>query len=127
MFNGTKIKIGEEEFIIPPISLGMLRNGLAEKFKEHDEVVANGADLFTLMPLRGEIILAAAQRNHPNLTEEKLFSYLDMRNIGPLWLSVLGASGFNSGEVQAATEATSGISGPSIAASPLPTAGPTPK
>lgn len=104
MFSGTKIKIGEEEFVIPPISLGQLRNGVLDLLQKHDELVAGGKP-FEAMDVRGQIILAALQRNYPDFTEKKLLDYLDAGNIGPLWLHVLGISGFSpSGEAQAATQ-----------------------
>lgn len=117
MFGGTKIKINEEEFIVPPLSLGQLRNGAMTKLREHDELVAAGKT-FEATVVRGDIILEALRRNYPDFEEKKLFDWLDMANTSDLWLSVLGASGFMPGEDQAAeTEAkANGISSPSIAA-----------
>jgi hypothetical protein len=124
MYRGTKITIGDEEFIVPPISLGQLRNGMLARLKEHDQLVNDGK-LFETVELRGQIILEALRRNYPDFPEEKLLSFLDMGNTAPIWLSILGASGLNQGEAQAVRAI--GTSGPSTEASPQPTGGPTPK
>lgn len=105
MFAGTKITIEGEDFVVPALSLGQLRNGLLTKLREHDEIVDDPAKFFSLIDLRGQIILEALRRNYPDFDEARLFGWLDMSNIGPLWLSVLGQSGFTSGEVQAAQTA----------------------
>ena len=105
MFAGTKIKIGEEEFVIPPLSLGQLRNGAMTKLQEHDILVAEGKT-FEAMTIRGDIILAALQRNYPDFDGAKLFAWLDLSNINGIWLNVLGASGFTPGETQAVETAT---------------------
>lgn len=104
------MRIGEEEYTIPPISLGQLRNGTLPLLKKHDELVAGG-ETFEAMLIRGEVLLSALRRNYPDFPEEKLFAYLDMGNTGRLWLEILGASGFTQGEAQAA--GTDGISGTS--------------
>jgi hypothetical protein len=123
MFPGTHVRIGDEEFVIPPISLGQLRGGLLAKLQQHDALIAEGK-VFETMEIRGDVILAALRRNYPDFPEEKLFSHLDMGNTGPIWLAILGASGFNPGEVVAAgpTNGTGTLS-PSTEVSPLPTAG----
>jgi hypothetical protein len=123
MYNGITIRIGEEDYIVPPISLGQLRNGLLAKMQEHDRLISDNK-AFEAMNLRGEIILAAIRRNYPDFPEQKLYDYLDLGNSGPVWLGILGASGFM-GEARAATAtATVGTSSPSTEASPQPTAGP---
>lgn len=104
-FGGTPIKIGDEEYIVPALSLGQLRNGMLKKLQEHDALVAEGK-IFDTLTLRGEVILEALRRNYPDFPEEKLFDHLDMANTGQVWLAVLGASGFNLGEAQARAPAT---------------------
>lgn len=103
MFAGTPLKIGEEEFIVPPLSLGQLRNGMLAKLQEHDKLLAENK-IFEAVALRGEVILAALRRNYPDFSEEKLMAHLDVGNTGPVWLFVLTGSGFApTGETQAGT------------------------
>ena len=114
MFAGTKVRIGEEEYTIPPISLGQLRNGTMALLKQHDELVAGG-NTFEAMLIRGEVLLSALRRNYPDFAEDKLYDFLDMDNTGRLWLNILGASGFTQGEATAA-ERNSGTSDQSTGA-----------
>lgn len=128
MFAGTSVTINGTIYIVPAISLGQLRNGVLTKLKDHDLLVA-AEKTFDAMILRGEIILEALQRNYPDFEPEVLWNWLDMSNTGPLWLSILGASGFAPGETEAVTAAKTidGTLSPSTEASPQPTAGLTEK
>ena len=108
MFQGVTCRIGDNEYVVPALSLGQLRSGLLDKLKEHDQLVADGK-LFDTMTLRGEIILAALRRNYPNLEENVVWDSLDMSNTGPVWLAVLGASGFTEQTTQ--TEVASKANG----------------
>ncbi len=107
MFPGHKIKIDDEELVIPALSLGQLRGGVIQTLEEHDKLLAEGKT-FDVTLKRGEIILEALRRNYPNYPAEKLFNFLDMQNTREIWLVVLGASGFNMGETPAATTEVSG-------------------
>ena len=124
MYSGKEIVIEGEKYILPPISLGQLRNGLIAKFTEHDKLAADGK-LWEFTALRGEIILAALRRNYPDFPEDKLMGFLDVSNIGPLWLHTLGVSGLLPGEEKAAIVAEPGTSSPSTDLSPPLTDGPT--
>ena len=97
MFPGIRTKIGDEEYTIPAITLGQLRSGTLALLQEHDKLIAD-SKIFEAMEIRGQVILAALRRNYPDFPEDKLFNHLDMQNNGPIWLSILGVSGFNSGE-----------------------------
>lgn len=102
-FPGVPLKVGDETLIVPALSLGQLRNGMLAKLQEHDKLIAEGR-AFDSLAVRGEIILAAIRRNYPDYDEQELFDHLDMSNTAPIWLAVLGASGFNVGERTAGTE-----------------------
>ena len=103
MFAGTKVIIKGAVYVIPPISLGQLRNGTLPLLQQHDTLIADGKT-FEAMEIRGQVILSALRRNYPEFPESDLFDYLDLQNTGPLWLTILGASGFVPGETQAAVE-----------------------
>ena len=115
MFPGTKITIDGEDFIVPALSLGQLRNGVLKQLEAHDATLAEGK-AFDAAAMRGDIILMALRRNYPDFPAEKLLDFLDMANTGPLWLVVLGASGFSPGETAAAVDQARGISAPSTEA-----------
>jgi hypothetical protein len=102
VYSGKEIKIEGETYTLPPISLGQLRGGLTEKFKLHDELVTDGK-YWEYMALRGEIIFSALRRNYPDFSEEKFMNFIDLSNVTPLWLCILGASGLMPGETLAVT------------------------
>lgn len=101
MFAGTEFTIGGEKFVVPTLSLGQLRQGLIEKLRLHDELVAAGKAIEAL-DIRGQVILAAIRRNYPDFAEAKIWENLDMANVHEIWLAVLGMSGLQQGEAAAA-------------------------
>lgn len=107
MFAGRKIKIGAEEYTVPPLSLGQLRNGTLKLLQDHDALVAEGKP-WEAMNIRGEVILSALKRNYPDIDEKMLFDWLDVGNSGEIWLTVLGMSGFMPGEAEAVKTAETG-------------------
>lgn len=110
MFPGIEITINGENFTLPALSLGQLRNGALKLLQEHDALIAAGK-FYEAVALRGDVIHTALTRNYPSFAKERLFSWLDLENSAPLWLAVLGASGFKPGEVVAAAEVKPAESG----------------
>jgi hypothetical protein len=117
LFPGTKLTIEGETFIVPALSLGQLRNGVLAKLQEHDKLLSDGK-FFESYLIRGEVIVEALKRNYPTIDEAKIMDGLDLQNLGPVWLNVLGSSGFTPGEGVAAETAAiaPGTSDPSTAA-----------
>lgn len=128
MIPGKKVNLGGEEYIVPPLSLGQLRNGVAEKMELHDRLVHESTNMNVddadaikkrreAQFLRGEIIAEALRRNYPDLTNDHLFDILDLGNWPNVWNLILGGSGFL-GEGQVAEPAAQpGTSDPSTAES----------
>lgn len=86
---GIEIDLGGEEFVVPPLNFKALR--------AHMETISG---ITTGVPLSSEqidksvaIILAAMQRNYPDMTEAELEERLDMANIKIILPAILGASG----------------------------------
>lgn len=101
MFNGVKAKFGDKEVVIPPLSLGQLRNGALELLKKHDELVEKNQFMESAL-IRGEVIALALTRNYPEMTVDLVFENLDLSNVNELWRTVIGLSGFSPGEKEAA-------------------------
>ena len=97
MFNGVKAKFGDKEVVIPPLSLGQLRNGALELLKKHDELVEKNQFMESAL-IRGEVIALALTRNYPEMTVDLVFENLDLSNVNELWRTVIGLSGFSPGE-----------------------------
>ncbi len=112
---GAKVVLSGREFIIPPITLGMLRGGLAEKLRAHDKMLEDGNGGLDLLFLREEIVIAALRRNYPTdeLPDADLAALLDMRNTHEAWLAAVGISGFSPGEAEPAAAGASSQSTPS--------------
>ena len=120
MFIGNDHKIGDKTYTIPALSLGQLRNGALAKMEKHDQLLSEGKT-FDAMAIRGEVVVEAIRRNYPDVDADEVMNALDLRNITPIWMTVLGASGFlepadgKKVEAMAAPE-QSGTLNPSIAA-----------
>ena len=123
MIPGTTVNLGGTDYLLPPLSLGQLRNGVLALMKRHDELIASedGSERWEACCIRGEIVGHALKRNYPDLTDEQVMELLDTKTTNDAWLIVLGASGFPQQEVAGA--ALPGTSDPSIAPSPESTAG----
>lgn len=107
MIPGKDVVIGDKTYTLPPLSLGQLRNGMMEKLRAHDALLAEdppkGWEAFVA---KGEIILAALRRNYPDLKAEELDDLIDLGNVMDLWSTVLGLTGFMPGEALATREPT---------------------
>jgi hypothetical protein len=125
MIPGLKMMVGDRELTVPAISLGMLRTGLLDKIRQHDEMFERGEDQWKLFDLRGEIIIATLRRNYSEaeLSDEIIWNLLDLGNILQIWTAILGRSGFTPGEAEPGTTRPNGISDQFTNPSPPPTDG----
>ncbi len=84
---GVKVKIGGEEFVVPPLNLKSLRN--------MQDRLANFKGGFD--PASTEIVIDAAHaallRNYPEITKEWLEENLDVANMQDVMESVMDSSG----------------------------------
>jgi hypothetical protein len=92
LIEGVEIKLGAETYTVPALSIGQVRR-LLPKIKAMRSV-ANPLDIDdeqwrTML----EIILAALQRNYPNVTSEMLEDIVDARNMRQLFPAIMGQSG----------------------------------
>lgn len=95
-FEGFAARLGDKEFIIPPLAWRQLRSltpVLLRLFtgayqETFDEQMLN--DYLT-------VIHAAIARNYSDFTKEDLEEVLDLGNVGKIFLQILGASGFSQG------------------------------
>lgn len=90
--------IGDEEYIIPALSLGQIKRFLKKIEQMQEGVNQGGVENFDTI---SQIIHAALSRNYPALTIEDLDEMLDMSNLMTIFNAVLGASGFAQGELLA--------------------------
>lgn len=133
---GKAVNLGGRDFILPPLSMGQLRNGMAEKMERHDRLVEESikdeeeekraearAKRREAQTLRVEIIAEALRRNYPDLTDDMAFDLVDLGNWPNAWNIILGGSGFQMGEEPAADQLPTGTSATFIEPSLEPLAG----
>jgi hypothetical protein len=90
MFKGTKVELGGEEYLIPPLSLAKLEE-LEEQFQALGEPSPTLRErLHKLMP----ILLASFQRNYPEMTEAALRNLLDLPSLDLVMDAILRSNGF---------------------------------
>lgn len=96
-FEGVSVKMGEEDFIVPPLNFSRLKKltPLIEELgamKIGEPITAKQADAIIT------VIHSALSRNYPHLTIENVEEMIDLGNVGPIIQAVMGVSGFSSGE-----------------------------
>ena len=106
-FRGTTIKLGEQDYVLPALSLGQLRTGILETLQKHDELIIAGK-FYEAINVRAEVIHAALTRNYPDMPLSLVEDSLDLNDSTDIWRIVLGGSGFVAGEPIAATTEKSG-------------------
>lgn len=90
MFKGESLQLGEQEYVIPPLSLEKLEE-LEDRFHALSAPAAGFSErLQQLMP----ILLASFQRNYPEITEAELRSQLDLPSLNQLLQIIMAANGF---------------------------------
>jgi hypothetical protein len=90
MFKGTTLELGDQEYVIPPLSLEKLEE-LEPRFHALGTPTGSFSErLKQLMP----ILLASFQRNYPEITEAQLRSQLDLPALNQLLQIIMTANGF---------------------------------
>lgn len=90
MFKGETLQLGDQEYVIPPLSLEKLEE-LEGRFHALSTPAAGFSErLQQLMP----ILLASFQRNYPEITEAELRSQLDLPSLNQLLQIIMAANGF---------------------------------
>lgn len=90
-YDGILVRLGGQELIVPSLSVGQARALWPEILDLDKGVTAQN------MPQKHEqslkIILAAVNRNYPEINREQLEEWVDLGNIRKLLLIVAGQSG----------------------------------
>lgn len=95
MIDGKILKIGEKEYIVPPMNFKTLKKVLP-KVSSWDKTDFKGPEAtMDIISKFSEIILLALQRNYPDLTLDELEEHLTMKEINPIVEIVLEVSGLS--------------------------------
>src|SRR5436305_14161744 len=93
MIPGVAVAMGGHDWVVPPLTLGQLRR-LMPKVRELTEIGASMGE--AQIAVLVEIVMAALQRNYPNLTADEVENLLDLGNAGAVLNAVLTGSGLKS-------------------------------
>lgn len=97
MIDGIKLKLGETEYIVPPLNLKALRRlmGKLQGLGALQSGTMPSEDQVTIIT---DVVHAALLRNYPDITPDVVEECLDTSNMHQALLAVLHASGFEKKE-----------------------------
>ncbi|HEV2303327.1 MAG TPA: hypothetical protein VGR91_17305 [Stellaceae bacterium] len=118
MIPGTAIAMGGREWIVPPLTLGQLRQLLPKLRRLSAVGAAMGEDEIGVL---GEIVTAAMSRNYPEITAATVEELIDLGNAREVLAAILEGSGLRR-QANSPGEAAAGrpIGEASTASSPPP-------
>lgn len=106
-FEGEKLKLGDKEYVIPPLTWRRIRELLPVLGRIKISPV--GLEITgEMLDDYATVILAALNRNYPDMTRESLEDVLDLGNAPQIFLAIMGMSGLIRGEMMP------GMASPSI-------------
>ena len=103
-FEGVKLRIGRQDYIVPALSMKQL--------KQHEKTISEtqkslggkltSADVEKMVG----VIHAAVSRNYPDVTIDQLMDAIDLRSLPKIFPAVMGISGLEAKEAgESAAEA----------------------
>lgn len=93
---GTWIAIGVQEYKVPPLAFGAIRE-LQERIAGMADLQRGGVPTAEQMATVIDVVAAAIRRNYPALTAADLNEMIDLGNYEAVLAAVLGGSGFTRG------------------------------
>ncbi len=99
-FEGVKVRLGDRDYIIPPLNLGSIKR-LREDINVLSAVRVGEMMTDEQIDSAVRIFHAALSRNYPDITIEEVEEAVDLGNIATVTKAMMKASGFDSGETQA--------------------------
>jgi len=116
MLDGQKLKLGETEYVVPPLNLKAMRRLLPAISKLKPVGLPSDEDISTIV----EVVRSALVRNYPDITLETVEEGIDMGNLAAALGVVLGQSGLAQGNAAAAMMSLSIGASSTGTSSPLP-------
>ncbi|OGW51751.1 MAG: hypothetical protein A2Y81_12740 [Nitrospirae bacterium RBG_13_43_8] len=89
MIDGTKLKIGDKEFVVSALNFKQVRE-LRPLFKKLQDLQGGENVDSEQLDAMIEIVHQGLQRNYPDITKEELEENLDMQNIQGIINAVTG-------------------------------------
>jgi hypothetical protein len=97
MIDGQKIRMGGQEWTVPPLTLGQMKR-LAPKLALLAQAGAPSAMTAEQIDAIAETVAVALSRNYPEMTSENVLDLLDGGNTVAVYAAVLTGSGLRLGE-----------------------------
>lgn len=90
MIDGVQIRIGGEDYVIPPLNFKQLK-ALKSKldFKTEPGALISDEQMDAMI----EVIHAAMSRNYPQYTKEQVEEMIDLGNMNAVFSAVMNSSG----------------------------------
>jgi len=98
-FDGQLIKLGNREFVIPPLNWRRIRKLMP--ILERMKGITAGGGLTITEPMLDDcltVIYEAVSRNYPDITRDELEDLVDLGNAPKVIMAVMGLSGLLQGE-----------------------------
>jgi hypothetical protein len=91
MIEGTKLQLGGQELVVPPLTLKALRrlNAKLKSLASLGRELPSDDQIETII----EVVHTAVVRNHPEVTKEQLEEWLDVGNMAEVLKAVFTVSG----------------------------------
>ena len=94
MLDGVKVNLGGRDYMVPPLNLKALKR-LGPKLK----LLSNLGDVPSDEEVDAvvEVLHSALVRNYPDITSDEVSDRIDLANLRPALMAVMGASGLTQG------------------------------
>jgi hypothetical protein len=95
MIPGIKISMGGAEWIVPPLTLGMMRRLLPQvmRLKDFGDGPATDPEGGDEIAVIVELVTAAMRRNYPDMTPDRVEELVDLGNARQVVQAILTGSG----------------------------------
>ena len=95
MIEGTTIKLGKDEYTVPPLTLGQIRR-LQKEIESIGQLNTTTLDENAVDTML-KVIHAGMSRNYPEMKPDDLADLIDLGNMRAVTEAVLGVSGLKKG------------------------------
>lgn len=94
MIKGIKLKLGDTEYIVPPLALGAL-----EDLQDQLGTFTGGADPESVRTVI-DSATAALKRNYPDITRDQVRNMIGLENMAEVLQAVMDVSGLRRKEIE---------------------------
>lgn len=93
MIDGVTIRMGGEDFIVPPLNFKQLKQIRPVLQSLNDPSISQDDKEASIV----KCVTMALSRNYPEMTEDRIFELVDIGNSGKVMAAIMGNSGIKEG------------------------------